>query len=43
MELFGLYGGGYSGAIGGFVFALLTTFAWPWILPDFVWNWLDEE
>lgn len=43
MELFGLYGGGFSGAIGGFAFALLTTIAWPWILPDFIWNWMDEE
>ncbi len=31
-----------SGIIGGFFLALLTTFAWPWVLPNFVWQWMDE-
>jgi hypothetical protein len=26
----------------GFVFALLSMFAWPWILPDRLNEWMDE-
>lgn len=37
-----IYGGGVSGGMYGFVFALVTTLAWPWILPDAVWAWLDQ-
>jgi hypothetical protein len=43
LELFGLFGGGISGAIGGFVFALFSTFAWPWLLPNFIWRWMDKD
>ena len=35
----GLHG---SGIVGGFFFALVTTFAWPWVLPNFIWEWMDE-
>ena len=31
-----------SCTIAGFFFALVTIFAWPWVLPDFVWTWMDE-
>lgn len=30
-----------TGAVDGFVFALLTTFLWPWILPPSVDDWMD--
>ena len=42
-KLLEIYGGGVSGSVYGFLFALMTTFAWPWILPDFIWSWMDEE
>ena len=25
-----------TGSVCGFLFALVTVFAWPWILPDFL-------
>ena len=31
-----------TGAVSGFLFALVTIFAWPWILPDFMDRWLYE-
>jgi hypothetical protein len=27
--------------VGGFIFALLTVFAWPWVLPERLNNWMD--
>jgi hypothetical protein len=27
--------------VGGFFFALVTIFAWPWILPDRLNRWMD--
>jgi hypothetical protein len=41
-KLLEIEGGGVSGSIYGCLFALMTTFAWPWILPDFIWNWMDR-
>jgi hypothetical protein len=31
-----------TGYVGGFIFALLTTFAWPWLLPNFIWKWMND-
>jgi hypothetical protein len=30
------------GGIYGFVFALLTTFLWPWVLPSALQDWMDD-
>jgi hypothetical protein len=27
---------------GGFLFALVTMFAWPWILPERLNDWMDR-
>jgi hypothetical protein len=40
--------GGLSGAPGmgtllGFFFALFSTFAWPWIMPEAVNTWMNHE
>ncbi len=37
-----LFGTPGTGAISGFWFALLATLAWPWVIPDFVANWMDD-
>jgi hypothetical protein len=28
--------------VGGFIFALLTVFAWPWVLPERLNRWMAE-
>jgi hypothetical protein len=33
--------GVYFGAIYGAVLAAITAFAWPWILPGFIHDWMD--
>jgi hypothetical protein len=35
--------GSDSGLIAGFVFAFLSSFGWPQILPRFILNWMDGE
>lgn len=30
-----------TGAVSGFVAAVLTTFLWPWILPEPIDRWMD--
>jgi len=30
-----------TGAVCGFLFAVLSTFLWPWIVPDLIDNWMD--
>ncbi len=32
-----------TGAILGFTFALLTVFAWPWILPTRLEHWMHDH
>jgi hypothetical protein len=31
-----------TGAVWGFLFALVSVVAWPWVLPDFVDHWLYD-
>ena len=31
-----------TGAIWGFILALLTVFAWPWVLPPSVEHWMHD-
>ena len=31
----------YFGAFNGTLWAVLTSFAWPWIMPDSVERWMD--
>ena len=38
----GLFGTPGTGALSGFAFALLATFAWPLIMPDTISNWMDD-
>jgi hypothetical protein len=33
----------YFGGIYGAVFAFVASFAWPWILPRFVQDWMDRR
>jgi hypothetical protein len=30
------------GGIYGFVFALVSVFAWPWVLPNWLLDWMDS-
>jgi hypothetical protein len=32
----------WTGALSGFAFALLATFAWPWVMPERINNWMDD-
>ena len=32
-----------TGMIAGFVFALFSTFLWPWIVPDHLDDWMDGQ
>jgi hypothetical protein len=29
--------------VDGFVFALLATFSWPWVLPSIIDDWMDQD
>jgi hypothetical protein len=31
----------WTGVVNGFVFAVVTTLLWPWILPPFIDRWVD--
>lgn len=31
----------WTGVANGFVFAVLSTFLWPWILPQAIDDWMD--
>ena len=37
-----LFKTGWTGAVDGFFFALLTTFLWPFMLPKSIDNWIDD-
>jgi hypothetical protein len=37
-----LFGTPGTGAVSGFVFALLATLAWPWLMPDSINDWMDD-
>ena len=37
-SLFGTIG---TGEVVGFIAAVLTTFLWPWIVPEPIDNWMD--
>lgn len=32
-----------TGAICGFIVALFATFAWPWIMPETVTEWMNSD
>jgi hypothetical protein len=32
----------WTGVVNGFVFAVVTTLLWPWILPPAVDRWMDD-
>jgi hypothetical protein len=34
--------GAYSGAMNGAWIAMLTSFAWPWIMPESINRWMDR-
>jgi hypothetical protein len=36
-----LFGTPGTGAVDGFVFAIVTTFLWPWIMPSALDQWMD--
>jgi len=33
----------WAGTVDGFLFAVLATFAWPWIMPQFIDDWMDDN
>jgi hypothetical protein len=33
----------WTGGLTGFAFALLAMLAWPWIMPEPINAWMDEE
>jgi hypothetical protein len=33
----------FAGAMNGAWFAILTSFAWPWIMPEWITNWMDNK
>jgi hypothetical protein len=33
----------FVGAMNGAWVALLTSFAWPWIMPESITNWMDNK
>ena len=35
-------GGPTTGAVNGFLFALLALSAWPWIMPNSIENWMND-
>ena len=37
------FGSPWAGTVNGFFFAILATFAWPWIVPRFVNDWMDDS
>ena len=36
-----LFGTSATGAVWGFVAAVLSTFLWPWIVPEIFDDWMD--
>ncbi len=32
-----------AGSVNGFLFAIVATFAWPWIMPSFIDDWMDDD
>jgi hypothetical protein len=32
----------WTGALVGFIAALLSTFAWPWAMPERINRWMDD-
>jgi hypothetical protein len=36
------YGFYLTGIVTGFTFSLLSTFLWPWILPNAIWSWMND-
>ena len=40
---YAVFGTPITGTVSGFFFALVTTFAWPWILPEILNKWMDGE
>lgn len=33
----------WAGIVNGFIFAVLATFTWPWLMPEFIDNWMDDN
>ncbi len=38
-----LFGTPWAGSVNGFLFAIVATFAWPWIMPAFIDDWMDDD
>ena len=36
------FGAFYFGAFNGALWAVITSFAWPWIMPDSIERWMDR-
>jgi hypothetical protein len=37
------FGTPWTGTVNGFLFAVLATFAWPWIMPKLIDDWMDDS
>ena len=38
-----MFGDSTSGAVYGFFLAFAACFVWPWIMPDFIENWMQDS
>jgi hypothetical protein len=38
----GVQNGIYFGAFNGALWAVLTSFSWPWLMPERINQWMDE-
>ena len=38
-----LFSSPWTGGVTGFGFALLTSLAWPWVMPEPINAWMDAE
>lgn len=36
----GLFGSPGTGTVDGFIFAVVSTFSWPWIMPTIIDDWM---
>jgi hypothetical protein len=37
-----MFGEPRTGAVYGFFLAFVACFTWPWIMPDFIGDWMDD-
>ncbi len=33
----------WARSVNGFLIAIVATFAWPWIMPAFIDDWMDDD